>query len=126
MKIKNIITAIMLLLAAGICMGCSKEDEPKEDICECYFESPLTINDLPRWLLELMEQYKQGDSIVSISQCTYLNGMDGFLIDPCGECYWKYTYLYSWEGTELDNTRDNPDMYTKWDINIRFPLWVKY
>lgn len=121
---KNFIfTAIMLLSVAGVVLGCSKEEEPKKEICRCYGENPL-IDELP-WLRELIEHYKKSIS-VCIYQCTYHNGMDGFIINPNMGSFASYRYLYNWEGTELDNSQDSPDLITKWDIKTMYLIWIKY
>jgi len=127
MKTKNIITAVMLLMAAGIFVCCSKGEEPQE-ICICRIVNPVIINDIP-WLYELKEQYKEQDASARIDQCTYNNGMRGFLIYPYADNH--TLFLYDWEGTVLDNYQDvasisYSDFKTKWDIKDMVCIWIKY
>ena len=89
------LSAVLLMLAGGF-YSCQKN---KNNVCNV--KNPLT--DLP-WLKELANsmndtKYTGG----SITQCTYGDGKDGFVIVPCVKCQVYNFYLYSCDGTVLDD-----------------------
>ena len=140
MKTKfNTLTAILLIFA-GILTSCDKINEifglsengntnnEKEMICN--FKDPLT--DLP-WLKEYINtgrrlpgMYTISGMYINIFQCTYNDGIVGFLIDPCVNCFLPNIMLYSCEGVLLASAQwgDFEELFEEWNVKNKELIWT--
>jgi len=116
-----ILAALIFLIPIGLFFYCTKEPEEKV----CNVKNP--IKDLP-WLCELVNQYKkeEGSTNSYIYQCIYNNGMEGFYIEPCGNCTTYEAYLYNCSGDKLlqIRERDYPGILNEWNIEIKKLIWT--
>jgi hypothetical protein len=117
------ITVIILLLAGSI-SSCSKKESPEP---WCDVNNPLT--DLP-WLKEFVHSSEQMPGMFKdISQCTYNNGIEGFLITPCVNCFSYVIVLYSCDGTVLQETGEGTSteaFFEEWNIKDMKIIWKNY
>jgi hypothetical protein len=114
------ILAILLMLAGSV-SSCSK----KEPVCNV--NNPLT--DLP-WLKEFIHGSEQMPGMLrSISQCTYNNGIDGFLIVPCANCDSYLIVLCSCDGSVLQEAETGISRETlvkEWNVKDIKTIWENH
>jgi hypothetical protein len=107
---------VLPLLILIICLSsCQKEEF-------CGVKHPLRLP----WLKEIIKSLdKQWD--IDIYQCTYYDGIEGFLIEPCNNCYGYMVSLHSCDGTVLCSSYSEPYTYpTDFNVNNKKLIWSNY
>ena len=122
---KGTVAILCLILTASFSACEDKTNSPKEMVCNV--DNPLT--DLP-WLRKIVENSSSHPGIfVSIVQCTYKDGIDGFLVEPCNNCFLYTVNLFSCDGTRLDfldGIADIKAFTEKWNIENKKEIWTNY
>jgi hypothetical protein len=99
MKNISIILFVLTVLSQLIFSSCNKQSA-------CDVKKPL--KELS-WLEEIVRAQPEGKDL-TIFKCTYKNGLDGFYIEPCGNCYSYEGYLYNCDGIVISCLDENCNM----------------
>jgi hypothetical protein len=117
------------MIVLFVVAGCDKT--PKYNIYENHDISACGVNDPLRnieWLKEIISNRAQHSGIyMNIYQCTYNNGNDGFLIEPCVQCDDYTSVLYSCDGSILCNIQGiaNKNVsFEEWNIKNVNLIWT--
>jgi hypothetical protein len=116
------LAAILLLLTGSF--SCQKDNEhlaEEPDETEVIPDVKLPATDLV-WLKKMMtDRVKEGTGFLTyIHQCTYKDGLEGFVVWPCVNCTINYQHLYSLEGELLASS---PPNLPEWNIQNMKVFW---
>ncbi len=86
----------------------SCERETNTDTLMCNYTNPLEEID---WLAEYIEVIKSNEWAAEIHYCTYNDGLQGFFVIPCMDCYNPDWYYYDCDRNLLCGTNGWPGVY---------------